>query len=140
MLFISPWVQQHSVIRAPDPQHPFDHTSWLATLLTWFGLDPACLGKRTAAAPMFDAVIGDIMRVDIDLPPLADIAPESAMLDKEMSPELAMLATKFLASADPGSDRMEILTDIVNRFSTEKELFAYLRERQDDWVARNTTQ
>jgi|SRR5215213_512488 len=71
-LLISPWVTPGTIFRAgyypegADPsQLPFDHTSVLATLCKWKGINyrnkpqypDYYLGDRTAAAPTFDYVI-----------------------------------------------------------------------------------
>lgn len=61
-VFISPWIRPNTVIRSAHAETPFDHTSWLATLLNWFGCEPSLLGARTAGAPTFEAVIGDERR------------------------------------------------------------------------------
>ena len=62
-LLISPYVYPSSVFRAPaDSAYPFDHTSFIKTLLLWAGVDipPSGLfGKRMPAAPSFDMVLAD---------------------------------------------------------------------------------
>jgi phospholipase C len=59
-LLISPYVPAGTVFRAPftSPQ-PYDHTSILATLLRWQGINPATAGlyDRVAAAPTFEGVL-----------------------------------------------------------------------------------
>ncbi|MEZ4400141.1 MAG: alkaline phosphatase family protein [Kofleriaceae bacterium] len=57
-LAISPWVAKSTVFRSPTAV-PFDHTSVIATILTWkkIGRDKWNLGERTAAAPTFDQVL-----------------------------------------------------------------------------------
>lgn len=66
-LLISPLIKAGTVFRAPaGSAQDFDHTSFLATLCKWAGVDPAsaALGKRTAIAPTFEAVIGTTARTD----------------------------------------------------------------------------
>jgi len=138
MLFISPWVKQHSVIRSGDPQHPFDHTSWLATLLDWFGLHKDCLGPRVAAAPTFGDIISATKRGDVKLPPLANIAAVSGIGEKAITAELAKLATDILSANEPGSDRLAILKEIVTKFDTEHGVYSDLQAKMDDWVAKNS--
>lgn len=61
-LLISPYVPQGTVFREPlNSKHPYDHTSILATLLRWQGIDPvyAGLGNRVAAAPTFEGVFSN---------------------------------------------------------------------------------
>jgi phospholipase C len=61
-ILVSPFVRPGTVFRAPsDSAYDFDHTSVIATLLKWSGIDPASagLGKRVAAAPTFQGVLSD---------------------------------------------------------------------------------
>lgn len=70
-LFISPKIQRGTVIRSDDPQVPFDHTSIIATLFKWKGIDKQVwnMGNRVAAAPTFEAVISSAeLRTDEILP------------------------------------------------------------------------
>ncbi|MCL6417297.1 hypothetical protein MIB92_16680 [Aestuariirhabdus sp. Z084] len=57
-ILVSPWIEEGTVFRAPPKQH-FDHTSLIATVLKWRGIDPAKsgLGKRVSRAPTFDNVV-----------------------------------------------------------------------------------
>ncbi len=66
-LLVSPWVQAGTVFRSANPQVKFDHTSIIATVLTWCGVVPgdAGLGLRVAAAPTFDWVLGEQPRGDV---------------------------------------------------------------------------
>jgi phospholipase C len=59
-LLISPFIRNSTVFRAPEgSRFPFDHTSFLNTLVQWAGVDPvsANLCKRVPAAPSFDGVL-----------------------------------------------------------------------------------
>lgn len=58
-LLISPFVRPGTVFRAPFGVPPYDHTSILATLLRWQGIDPAKAGlyDRVAAAASFESVL-----------------------------------------------------------------------------------
>jgi phospholipase C len=64
-ILVSPYVNPGTVFRAPPPQtgpaFDFDHTSFIATILKWAGVDPATagLGNRVAVAPTFEAVLSD---------------------------------------------------------------------------------
>lgn len=57
-LLISPYVKQGTLFRSPTDV-PFDHTSIIASILTWQGIDPkdAGLGERVAKAPIFNSVL-----------------------------------------------------------------------------------
>lgn len=66
-LLISPLIASGTVFRAPTGSaNDFDHTSFLATLCKWAGVDPssALLGARTAIAPTFEGVVGTTVRTD----------------------------------------------------------------------------
>jgi phospholipase C len=67
MLLISPWVRAGTVFRSDDPKLKFDHTSIIATVLTWCGVVPgdAGLGLRVAAAPTFEWVLAEQPRRDV---------------------------------------------------------------------------
>ena len=61
-LLISPYIAPGTVFRQPaESKLPYDHTSFIKTVLLWAGIDPANagLGKRVIAAPSFDAVLDD---------------------------------------------------------------------------------
>ncbi len=78
-LFISPKIDKGVIIRSDDPSIPFDHTSTLATLLKWRGIDKSNwrLGKRVDAAPTFENVITRTeSRTDYVLAEDTEILPE----------------------------------------------------------------
>lgn len=58
-IFISPLVNEKTVIRSDNPEVPFDHTSLIATILKWKNIDKSQwnMGKRVDAAPTFNSVI-----------------------------------------------------------------------------------
>ena len=66
-LLVSPWVSAGTVFRSPSPTMRFDHTSMIATILQWCGVDPgkAGLGNRVAVAPTFEGVLAEQARPDI---------------------------------------------------------------------------
>jgi phospholipase C len=66
-LLISPWVSAGTVFRSPSTKLKFDHTSIIATILEWCGVDPtaAGLGDRVAKAPTFDGALADVVRSDV---------------------------------------------------------------------------
>ncbi|HBU28286.1 MAG TPA: hypothetical protein DEB56_00065 [Thiobacillus sp.] len=92
-LLISPYIAPQTVFRAPaDSAQPFDHTSFIKTLLLWAGVNPANagLGKRVPAAPSFDGVLADTIVNDgtVALQTLAggDAAPASATASLTAAP------------------------------------------------------
>lgn len=62
----SPYVQPRTVFRSPDPQVPYDHTSTLATVLDWQGIDRSELpSARIGRACTFESVQnGEKARLD----------------------------------------------------------------------------
>src|SRR5262249_38578542 len=61
-LLISPYIPMSTVFREPlTSKYPYDHTSILATLLRWQGINPATAGlyNRVALAPTFEGVLWD---------------------------------------------------------------------------------
>jgi phospholipase C len=70
-LLISPYVPPGTVFRAPfGSRYPYDHTSILATLLRWQGMNPATAGlwDRVAVAPTFEGVLrNEIVNPGVDL-------------------------------------------------------------------------
>jgi phospholipase C len=60
-LLISPYIKPRTVFRSPTDV-PFDHTSIIATILKWRGIDPATarLGERVTNAPTFEGVLEGI--------------------------------------------------------------------------------
>ena len=83
-LFISRYAYPMSVFRAPSGSaYPFDHTSFIKTLLGWAGADiPAtAFGKRMPLAPTFDQVLADHPvnfggLTDFEMPPMPDPDPK----------------------------------------------------------------
>jgi phospholipase C len=61
-ILVSPYVRPGTVFRAPEgSKFDFDHTSFIATILRWAGLDPrkSNMGLRVANAPTFEGVLSD---------------------------------------------------------------------------------
>ena len=59
-ILVSPYLTPGTVFRKPDESKwEFDHTSFIATILKWAGIDPttAKLGQRVAVAPTFEGVL-----------------------------------------------------------------------------------
>jgi phospholipase C len=58
-IFISPLINQGTIIRSSDPEIPFDHTSIIATILKWKNIDKSKwnLGFRVDRSPTFENVI-----------------------------------------------------------------------------------
>jgi phospholipase C len=58
-LLISPMIQAGTVFRSPDSEVPFDHTSFVRTILGWQGIDISggAMGARAVKAPDFSGVL-----------------------------------------------------------------------------------
>jgi len=134
-IFVSPWVQKHTVIRS-STDVPFDHTSLLSTLLEWFGLGALntgatpVLGQRTAAAPSFAPVISSTKRTDIPvLPPISEpnLTQAGARTDGTFDGAIALLAARNLAAQRGLVDEREILRDILATCKTARDLAEYMR-------------
>lgn len=56
-ILVSPWIQEKTVFRSPTPV-AYDATSFMATLLQWYGIPQARwgLGERVRHAPTFEGV------------------------------------------------------------------------------------
>lgn len=66
-ILVSPYVEAGTVFRRPlEAEYDYDHTSFLATMLKWAGVQPASagLGARTGVAPTFEGVLQDMARTD----------------------------------------------------------------------------
>lgn len=66
-ILVSPYIQKGTVFRAPDGStYDYDHTSFIATLLKWAGIDPtsSSLGARVSVAPTFEDVLSTTRRTD----------------------------------------------------------------------------
>jgi phospholipase C len=66
-ILVSPWIPEGTVFRSLDPVLRYDHTSVIATLLKWRGVDPANAGlwDRVKHAPTFEGVLADEPRSDV---------------------------------------------------------------------------
>lgn len=67
MILVSPYITKGTVFRAPEgSKYDFDHTSFVATILKWAGVDPssANLGARVGAAPTFEGALSATARTD----------------------------------------------------------------------------
>lgn len=61
-ILVSPFVKAGTVFRAPEgSRFPFDHTSFIKTVLLWAGVDlgSVSLGRRMPEAPTFEGVLAD---------------------------------------------------------------------------------
>jgi phospholipase C len=74
-LLISPYIIPGTVFREPaGSAHPYDHTSFIKTMLLWAGIDPATagLGARVPAAPSFHGVLSPTPVNSLGLSPFGE--------------------------------------------------------------------
>jgi len=158
-ILISPFVPKSTVFRpAPGSQYPFDHTSFIKTLLGWAGVDPSSpnvdLGKRMPQAPSFEHVLAgqplNTERAPIQAPrrepaapfvattrsgraDLADAArPISRMLERKEISVVAARAILIRNNTAPGieADIRRYLQD-PEKFESELEPTIIGKRRQD---------
>ena len=124
-------IARHNTVltASPTASEHFDHTSWLATLLDWFDLDPGLLGTRTEVAPKFDSVISNTKRPAVDLPPVWDCNSDDHLLaDKKLSARKAAEVARVMSSHDPSIDPLTLLRNSLEQATTEKELASFYRQ------------
>lgn len=97
-ILISPYAPEGMVFRAPEGAPAFDHTSFVATLLKWAGIDPASagMGDRVAQAPTFEDVLSVTPRDASTFPDLA-VPPGY----RDQGKPFAAVATAPTANVDP---------------------------------------
>ena len=133
-LMISPWVDEGVVFRSPIDA-PFDHTSLIATILTWKGIDPktAGMGERVARAPTFESVLtratprDDVVNLKVSpataayaaSPPAATDIPPTPMQFNVLPKLLLHLAGKQLSDLE----MIEAMVEVLSGVKTAQDLF-----------------
>ena len=124
-ILISPFIKPGTVFRA-DGALPYDHTSLVATLLKWKGIDPASvnMGDRVKTAPTFEDVLQptlqpgwDINNIPVpvsDGPSIDDISPIDEIIDG--------LPTAIARCLTENSGSLEHLREQVKRYNDSGEL------------------
>jgi phospholipase C len=110
-LLISPYVEPSTVFRSPTST-PYDHTSILATLLRWQGIDPTAAGlyNRVAAAPTFEGVL----RPTIVNPGIALPTPGPCVFESEVARLLEGIpgaAKRYIATRAKSIDAMRRMVE-----------------------------
>lgn len=155
-ILASPWVRKETVFRS-DTDVPYDHTSVLATILRWQGIEKKDgtwgLGSRTDAAPTFEAAL-NAEQPRSDLPPslsggscsgtaaveaASAIDPETAAAEEvtEFQESLYGLVVQNatngrLAPEDP--ENQKIVEDMTATVSTYRELNEYFRRLRNRYA------
>ncbi|MFO0617435.1 MAG: alkaline phosphatase family protein [Polyangiaceae bacterium] len=104
-ILVSPYAPAGMVFRAPEGAPAFDHTSFIATLLKWAGIDPASagMGDRVASASTFEDVLSSEARPVASFPEI--VVPEGY---RDQGKPLALsddVVAHEAATAPPASTR-----------------------------------
>jgi phospholipase C len=122
-ILATPFVEPGTVFRAPTGStYDFDHTSFIATLLKWAGLDPATagLGARVAVAPTFEAILTDVAHPDTDAITVPDgYATQGGGVGLHLGLHLADL--------DPSGLSVEVWRHLSERSADVDEFVGHLR-------------
>lgn len=125
-IFVSPWIRENTVIRSDNPDTPFDHTSFLATLINWWGMTTLMLGKRVDNAPTFEEVITDTKRSTVPRVPADWDCKHSSELatDGDLTISTAAHVAHILAASHEVSE-MDAMKDILRKCKTLSDLASY---------------
>lgn len=136
-ILISPYIEAGTVFRAPTastgtPQYDLDHTSLIATLLKWAGVDPdsANMGARVSAAPTFEGVLSDTARPNTGpgSPPMTFSVPAGyksqggglGAVDPRLSLDNPLDVTQFREAVDNSKTPEELVERLKALTSYEK--------------------
>jgi phospholipase C len=129
-LLISPYIRAGTVFRQPETsQLPYDHTSFIRTVLCWAGIDPATagLGKRVIAAPMFDAVLSDqivnTQTVTLQMPPDSDTSEVSTTTEPHGNALFAGMPFASVREIINNSSNIESVKTDIARFKADPAAF-----------------
>jgi phospholipase C len=114
-IFISPRINKNTIIRSNDPNIPFDHTSFISTILKWQGIDKSRwnMGNRVNNAPTFDSVITETQpRTDFI------IAPDSLSLPSKNNKDVVHMGDLFYLRNKNG----EYILKIESKYSLSARL------------------
>lgn len=138
-IMASPWIDEGVVFRSPTDV-PFDHTSLIATLLKWKGIDPkkVGMGQRVAHAPTFESVLTRETLRD-DVPTLALAPAAAARLANPPSPadtpptpmQFKMLPNLLLHLAGGKLSELgmiEAMVEVLKDARTAQDLFANIEK------------
>lgn len=129
-LLISPKIQEGTVFRSPEST-PFDHTSFLKTILAWQNIDISggALGKRAAQAPDFSGVVSsDVVNSEVVpvKPPLCVNEFHNTRINDLQRFALPFIA-KNLSGAKPGSKAYNKVLEELLALKTVGELADYAK-------------
>jgi phospholipase C len=137
-LLVSPYISPQTVFRSGQST-PYDHTSTIATILSWQGIDPkTCnMGDRVATAPTFEGVLESTV-VQATPPEVAvadwcqsndaDVEPEDQPLNDLQKDLLPLLVYNIsdLQLATDDEDNGKMVQDIIAKCKTHRDLSNYV--------------
>ena len=127
-ILASPWVQEGTVFRSLTDV-PYDHTSMIATVLDWFGIERGNwgLGERVANAPTFDNVLTQTTaRNDVpDIQPSKTagqpVALKTAPVTDLQKLNIPKAVAKMTAGQTSTEDAVNTTSDILNKAANQQE-------------------
>ncbi len=141
-LLISPMIAGGTVFRSPNTGNadniPFDHTSFVRTILGWQGIDVSggVMGARAAQAPDFSGVLANatVNKGTVALNPLSCTntnADDDMPLNDLQKCLLAMIA-RNISGAEPGTDAHKQAVDELASLNTVNELTEYVKKAKGE--------
>ncbi len=138
-LLVSPYITPQTVFRSGKPI-PYDHTSTIATILKWQGIEPTscAMGDRVAMAPTFEGVLGSTIVQPYPPPEVqvaswcesskTDLAPEDQPLNSLQEDLLGLLVQNISGGRlEAGDDETnKVVADILTNCKTHKDLATYV--------------
>ena len=139
-VIVSPLIPEGTILRAPEDEPPFDHTSLIATLRARFGI--GALGKRDAKAPHVGPALSlDAARTDNPLAAVEPLAVEDAVLE-EGSPPVGAEPSSFLEAKAVAAAALPVpeagIADPkakVKTLATAAQQYEFAQERLAAWHA-----
>lgn len=124
-ILISPYIKQGTIFRSAHSQ-PYDHTSLIATLLKWKGIDPAAvgMGDRVKTAPTFEDVLQPTLQPGWDINKVPTPVPGGPSIDdvSEVDEITDGLPTAIARVLTENSGSLEHLREQVKQYHETGEL------------------
>ncbi|WP_295675866.1 alkaline phosphatase family protein [uncultured Mucilaginibacter sp.] len=135
-LLISQRVAPGTVFRSPGTGSadnvPFDHTSFVRTILGWQGIDVSggVMGARAIQAPDFSGVLADgpINNATVILEPLSCPNTNADLPLNDLQKCMLTMLARYISGAEPGSDEHKKAADGLAAFNTVNELTEYVKK------------
>ncbi|MDB5090958.1 MAG: Phospholipase [Mucilaginibacter sp.] len=131
-LLISPRVAAGTVFRSPDPGIPFDHTSFVRTILGWQGIDVCggVMGARAVQAPDFSGVLANspVNQAPVSLEPISCTNTDADLPLNDLQKCMLAMLGRHISGAEPGTDEHKLAVDGLASLNTVNELTAYVKK------------